>query len=255
METWLLFALWLGILLLTSYLCRRVVSRLFGRHFEIAVFPGTIAHEVSHAVGCLITGARITRFAIFERDGGYVAHTEPKIPVIGQVLISLAPIIGCGILMVLCLGLAGIGDVDPDLPARLTLSAEGMGEFVGATLSAISGAVKGVGGADWASPLTYLWLYLAVSMAAMLGPSRGDLRNASLGMGVTILIIWGLGALLRAFDLPNSALTGLPRLIWQPLSDLVCLSMVVAGVALTLGALRVGVQSLRWQAAKQPRNE
>jgi len=56
-------------------------------------YLGVIIHEFSHALMCIFTGAKITEFKIFNRQP-HVSHTKSKIPILGQSLISLAPIAG-----------------------------------------------------------------------------------------------------------------------------------------------------------------
>jgi hypothetical protein len=54
--------------------------------------PGVIVHECSHILGCILTGARITDVVFFSQEGGSVTYTRPKIPVLGDVIISSAPL-------------------------------------------------------------------------------------------------------------------------------------------------------------------
>lgn len=56
-------------------------------------YLGVIVHESSHALLCILTGAKITKFKIFVKQP-QVSHTKSKIPFLGQALISLAPLIG-----------------------------------------------------------------------------------------------------------------------------------------------------------------
>jgi hypothetical protein len=56
-------------------------------------YLGVIIHESSHAILCILTGARITEFKIFNKQPR-VSHKKSKIPILGQTLISLAPMVG-----------------------------------------------------------------------------------------------------------------------------------------------------------------
>ena len=56
-------------------------------------FIGAFIHELSHAVFAVLLGAKIKEFRIFSSQPR-VVHTEPKLPVLGIVLISLAPLFG-----------------------------------------------------------------------------------------------------------------------------------------------------------------
>jgi hypothetical protein len=79
-------------LLLLSFLIEFFLVRSFmGRYYRIFVAPGIIVHELSHAFACLITGAEIKRINLFEPSGGSVEHSNSKIPVLGQAIVSFAP--------------------------------------------------------------------------------------------------------------------------------------------------------------------
>ncbi|WAM22777.1 MAG: hypothetical protein OI715_01375 (plasmid) [Candidatus Methanoperedens sp.] len=67
------------------------------------MLPGTIVHECSHAAVALLMGAKIIYFSVVPSGDtlGRVEHTNPKIPVIGNFAISIAPLIGCPALLLL----------------------------------------------------------------------------------------------------------------------------------------------------------
>ncbi|MCX6686921.1 MAG: M50 family metallopeptidase, partial [Methanoregula sp.] len=65
-------------------------------------FPGVVLHEIAHVAGCLVTGAEIKKIVLFSETGGSVTYANPKIPLLGTVIISTAP------LFVLPLTLAGL---------------------------------------------------------------------------------------------------------------------------------------------------
>jgi hypothetical protein len=92
------------VLLLSAYLINYFLVRsFFGYRWRIFVAPGVIIHELSHALVCLITGAKIAKISFFDKDGGRVEHGKSPIPVIGPILISLAPL-AVGIVFIYFLG-------------------------------------------------------------------------------------------------------------------------------------------------------
>ena len=60
---------------------------------RLLYFLGSFVHETSHAALCLLTGAKIKEFKVFSRQPR-VVHSEPKLPILGMPLISLAPLFG-----------------------------------------------------------------------------------------------------------------------------------------------------------------
>jgi len=105
----MLFFILLITIIFLSYLLNRIWMRIFNSSFRMSLkkslifdcnayhyflIPGVFIHEMSHAIACLIVGAKIKDISFISKDGGYVLHTEPKIPIIGNILISFAPIFG-----------------------------------------------------------------------------------------------------------------------------------------------------------------
>ncbi|MDH4358929.1 MAG: hypothetical protein OEV37_03285 [Candidatus Berkelbacteria bacterium] len=60
--------------------------------FYAVLFPGVILHELSHIAGCAITFTKISSFKLFSKTGGFVKHEAPKLPVLGILIISIAPL-------------------------------------------------------------------------------------------------------------------------------------------------------------------
>ena len=60
---------------------------------RLLYYIGAFVHELSHAVLCVLTGARIEEFAVFAEQPR-VIHRKSKIPLLGELLIAAAPIAG-----------------------------------------------------------------------------------------------------------------------------------------------------------------
>jgi len=56
-------------------------------------YIGALVHETSHAILCVLTGAKIEEFTVFGEQP-QVVHRKSKIPLLGELLISAAPIAG-----------------------------------------------------------------------------------------------------------------------------------------------------------------
>ncbi len=88
----------LGILIITITALGYISNWLNNKYLNFKLtrwlyYLGAAVHETSHAILCILTGAKITEFKIFSKQPR-VSHTKSKIPLIGQLLISLAPIAG-----------------------------------------------------------------------------------------------------------------------------------------------------------------
>lgn len=152
------------------------------------IAPGVIVHELSHAFACVITGAKVHSMVLFRSDGsGEVKHGPPKLKYVGDVMISMAPLAG-GTICLLLLGMA--------LNAPINLySVEARGvqpgqlDFVvglaGLVWDDLGLAVRTTSLTDWR---TYVFLYFAMCFTLGMAPSRQDLKNGSVG----ILVLCGL---------------------------------------------------------------
>ena len=136
------------------YLNYRIVHWLY--------YLGAFIHETSHAILCLATGARITEYNIFSSQP-HVTHTRSKLPILGGILISLAPIAGGLVFLFLVnrYALAGYFTL-PTFAGWNTLIPEAL------TL------LKEINLLQWQS---WVMIVLFLNLGAMLGPSFTDLKN------------------------------------------------------------------------------
>jgi len=233
-----------GLLLIgMSHLTKRMWSRMLGRTYRVLALPGILVHEISHALGCLLTGARITGFGLFEPGEGYVEHEPPTLPILGAPLISLAPIAACGAALWCVARLFGItGFGSAPLPDSVSFSPAGLGAFA-----------EGFFGTTW-HHAQMLWntaaldirllvaLYLGLALAVALGPSRQDLRNAALGVAAWAGLTFVAHSIARALGRPQGLSDVLVKPLWPALSGLVaimCLLLAAtAALCLVLSLLK-----------------
>ncbi len=223
------FLLIWGLLLIgASYLCRHIWSKLLGKGLRFLATPGILVHELSHAAGCLIMGARVTDLSLYDPKGGYVSHTEPKVPIIGRPLIALAPILGCGFALWLIVQGFGTGHLARlSLPLHLDVSSSGFNRFFDEFVGVVNGIIRAMRGANYTNIWTYVFIYLALSMGFALGPSRQDLHNAAFGLIVTAGLIYLVHLILRFFSVEKGLDSIVLNALLHPLSFAVGMMTVV----------------------------
>ena len=157
----------LGILIILIALLGYISNWLNWRYLNYSVvrllfYVGAFLHELSHVIFCRLTGATITGGNIFSRKP-HVIHSKPKLPFIGQLLISLAPIIG-GLLFLFLINkyylvnyfeIPQFSDWQSVLIAPLNLLSQ----------------INLLGWQSW------LMILLFLNVGAMIGPSLQDLKN------------------------------------------------------------------------------
>jgi len=163
-----------------GYFINTLTARMIGGWvYRVLVAPGVIIHEFSHALGCLITGAKIQSINFFKRDGGELKHTGSPIPVIGNVVISLMPMV-TGILILY---------FTPKLSNLTNLS-------------------------NWSNYSTWqFWafIYLIFNLVATMAPSKQDIKN----IWWDLLVLAGIFYVLSYTNLSLNIVTLLPFLIFS----------------------------------------
>jgi hypothetical protein len=175
--------------------------------YSILRAPGVVVHECAHMLGCLLTGAKIRSVVLFSREGGSVTYSPPAIPVIGNVVISTAPLFCIPLVLTVCTWFFStyLGCAFPVLPLSIisndTIVVLG-GEIIGTFTQNLVIQFNG-----W----FIIYLYLVLSLVLSVAPSMQDFRNA--GVGIGILSLMGLLILWSRHPLAVSILTECTRMV------------------------------------------
>ncbi len=202
--------------------------------FYLLVLPGTVVHELSHYLACLLTAVRVREVRLFspQENGalGWVVHdaTDP----LRRNIIALAPFVGCSLAIyaLMRFGLQAPA-LDP-LAVSPTDAAEGLRLALDAALSTLRAA-------DLHRFSTWLVLYSLFSLGHAVAPSRTDLAHlladgvAAVCLLVAVVFVdvqLGLGLSENAF---LDRLAGAAAGLFQRLNAL----LFSAGSVVVLGAL------------------
>lgn len=127
-------------------------------------YIGAFVHESSHALLCLLTGARIEEYKVFSTEP-HVTHTKSRLGIVGQALISAAPIFG-GILFLFL-----INYFIPSINLKLLNVTTNWKEILLLPLQLL----QHINYLSWQG---ILMLMLFINAGAMIGPSIQDIKNA-----------------------------------------------------------------------------
>lgn len=162
-------SIWLVLIIILSMILDFILRQTFhGSKYRIMVAPGVIIHELSHAIACLITVARVKEINFFDNKGGYVKHEKSKIPIIGPVIISLAPLM-VGIVLVYILSRYVV--IGSDVELSLNLSQSNINKIIETVLHLNLLNIKSL-----------ITLYLLISIGITMAPSFKDFTNAFIGL-------------------------------------------------------------------------
>lgn len=129
-------------------------------------YVGAFVHEMSHAVLCLLTGAKIVEFKVFSSQPR-VVHQKSKILFLGEFLISSAPIAG-GLLFLFLINHFLLGNYFSVSPIFSTTQD---------WRSILAEPFKIIAQFNLLQWQSWVMILLSFNAGAMLGPSPRDLRN------------------------------------------------------------------------------
>jgi len=190
-DVYVALLVWIAIATLLSYAIERLWCDFTSRRvIWYAMAPGVVVHELSHLVACSLTGAKVRRVVLFGPSGGSVTHTKPRMPILGQPLISLAPIAGCTLaLWAVWWAFSERLHLEYSTLPAVDLSASG-GAVLWQTLKALLvDSCKLVYSRRFLSPCGLAFLYLVLTFSICMAPSRTDLWHALLGLTVIGAIV------------------------------------------------------------------
>lgn len=165
------------IVLLLSFLINFFFQNtIFGKSYRIFVAPGVIVHEMSHALLCLMTGAKITKMSLFDKNGGSVEHHPSKLPFIGSILISLAPFVFGSVIIYFLAELLGFKQINF---FQIDYSFSGIISFFKNVISQF----------HLSDIRSIIIAYLIISVAVTMTPSSQDLKNIVYSVLVLVIIL------------------------------------------------------------------
>jgi len=132
-------------------------------------YIGIFIHELCHAIACYATGGKVIGFNVSSTQGS-VEHYQPKVPILGPILVSIAPLLG---------GIAVVGLLNKILLANsLTIQSANVWE----NLADIFSSLNFLSWQSWALIVFFL------NIGVMIGPSTQDLKNIWLPVILSFLL-------------------------------------------------------------------
>lgn len=186
------------ILYFLSILLDRLVIRRLGRGWYLAtMWPGVVIHEMSHAVGCLLTFTKIYKINLFKPDGdtlGSVEHANVKNP-ITRIIISTAPLFGVTAVM-WALTILFFNDFYNVQVGGLQIALHNFVSFqdffsfsTEYFLQYWNFFKELIVNIDFANWQTYVYLYLMLTLSSHAAPSKKDLSYTFSGL-LTLVVFF-----------------------------------------------------------------
>jgi len=189
---------WLLVIVLTAWGVHRLWSGMVKpKVLNTLLLPGTLVAQVGHVLGLLVTGATVSNTTLYKNDESgdpeTTANPQPRIPVIGPVVIGLLPLVACATAIFFVARQLGqsvlrnmsVEVVGPILPTTLP----GVWQLLRDQINLVESIVGAIAAADYSNWRTGLCIYLLVCLTVRIAPFPGYLRGA-----LGAILVLGVGA-------------------------------------------------------------
>jgi hypothetical protein len=239
---------WLLVIVLTAW----GVHRLWGgmvkpKVFNTALLPGTLVAQLGHVVGLLVTGATISNTTLIKNDESgdpeATPNPEPRIPVVGPVIIGMLPILACALgifFLARYLGgpiltnmySKGVAVPAPVMPTTMA----GIWQLLRDQITLVESMVAAITSADLTDWKVWLFLYLLICLSIRIAPFRGYLRGS-----VAAIILLGIAAamLSRLFGMADPRVQSAWATMNLTVGTLLLLLMISLLVRGAIGLVRI----------------
>ncbi len=228
---------WLLVLLASGAACRALFGQVFGSdRWAYVFFPGIAARRVVTVAAILLSGGTVRRASLCDQPLTGVEQEPSPVPILPGIFVAVAPLVASIWLLGQWTEVFGTPLHAIDVPGGLG-SLRG---FVAGLAVLLVDASEAVFAQDFADPLTWLYLYGGLNLATLLTTERDDPIQATLGLGVLLLLCGAAQRLWGGVDSWFYSLLVRATPIWSMLVLSVTLSLGMAALA-GLSALLVRI--------------
>lgn len=227
---------WLFVIIFAAWGVHTLLSRLIKpRIVNSLLLPGTLAAQLGHVLGLLITGNEVhsTRLMGDDEKGDPQSETptEHKIPVFGSILVGLLPLVACAGCLYLVSALWGQPVLRHGEPADVLQSLPtSLGQFwdlLRDAIDAMERMLNAILHSDLGEWTTLLFLYLAMCLTVRMAPFAGHQRGAIVAILLAGIVIGLIGTFVPATE-------KLVESSWPVLSFAVAMLLFLLMVSLVL---------------------
>lgn len=212
------------------------------RIVNIVLLPGTLAAQLGHILGTLITGGTVEGTSLISEDeAGSPKQPTPgksKIPFVGPLVVGVLPLLMCAsgiVLSTMLLGGPTVDDLVVDKIAKsLPASMPAFWDLLRSVIDLMEKMLtvaSHAGGAGWKA---WLFIYLLVCLTVRMAPPLGNLRGA-----LGAIIMFGIVAYLMGLVYPPAQ--SLVERGWNLLSlTVITLLLLLMLSAIIRGSVELG---------------
>lgn len=158
------------------------------------LFPGTIVHELSHALLCLITGTTIKELNLFTSNSTGIKYDKPKIPFLFDFIITAAPIFGCAFFIAFISKiLANPIHINNTFPKEIDFTFRGFFDLIQHLLDTVWITLNSFKSQFDIENIRHIFFVLALIVFTIsMAPHKQDIKHLVLGFSIFSLIFFFL---------------------------------------------------------------
>ncbi len=233
---------WLFFVVLAAWSVQQLwVGIVKSRVLNAVLLPGTLVAQLGHVLGLLVTGATVNNTALYKQESGEPETTEnpnPRIPVLGPMIIALLPLMACAAAIYFSVRLLGQQTLSTafsyEVSGALPTSIGGFWQFLRDQISMMESVVGSIAAVFPGSWRLWLCVYLVICLTVRMAPFPGNFRGS---FGAILL----LGLVAAAIGLISTSWPTHVEAFWGVLSLMVpTLMLLLLASALIRSAVGVG---------------
>jgi hypothetical protein len=158
------------------------------------LLPGTIVHELCHALICLVTGTTIKELNLFTSKDTGIQYDKPKVPFLFDFFIAAAPIFGCAFfILFISKILSSPVQLNSTFPQEIHFTFKGFFDLIRHLLDAV-----------WTTYNTFqnqlhitsvrhiLFVFAIVIFTVSMAPHKQDIKYLVLGFSIILTTLFFL---------------------------------------------------------------
>lgn len=245
---YLAFAFGFIVIIFTSF----GIEKLWSKYLNVKIvktflFPGSVIHELSHALLCLVTGTTIKELNIFKlENSGGMQHDRPKVPYLFDFFIATSPVFGCAsVLIIISIILGNPIQVSESLPNEITFSMKLVFDYAKNFLDMIWLTLNAFWKIGFHSISSTLFIIASIIFTVSMAPHKRDIKYIVLGfiiLGAVLFFLELFGISLLGYKWWDQALESSWKIVTYIISLLLTILFITAiiigiinGIRLTLG--------------------
>ncbi len=152
------------------------------------LLPGTIVHELCHALICLVTGTTIKELNLFAAKDTGIQYDKPRVPFLFDFFIAAAPIFGCAFFILFVSKiLSSPIHLHNTFPRELHFTFEGFFDLIRHLLDTVLATFNAFRNQFSITNVYHIvWVVAIVIFTVSMAPHKQDIKHLVLGFSIIL---------------------------------------------------------------------